>query len=722
MTKNSYRNSDYSVQLCKLLSVTLAVLFSIGLHGEEALPQKVDVELEPYQVKGSAIDNYILEEVESVGPWGDMSLRDTPYTINVITSDLIENVQAFTVEDAFKYSPYANVYISSSRFASNVNLRGYYNNVRMVDGIRLYGSVSNQTLDDKETVQILVGATSFMYGMTGASGAVNYITKRPTLKPYASFTLGNTGGLGGGHLHLDLGGPLVDQVKLGYRLNVVEQDGSTFLEEQDVHRELYSGAVDRHVNDKLYLVFDASYSYTMAKGMQISFSSSTMDYSELDPDDVDMSELWGQKWGLQRDVYKQIGVQAELDLSDNLSVRSALRFNDSLSERLNINSSGITTFDETYSERLYHIGPAKYSGLAGYAYIDFQFKTWGLDHKITTGAYFEDVDGKAPAVRTAITTIPGVFNFDTPIYVDKPDYEIGTDPNRDYRKYSNANFMIGDEISIGDSWVVLGGISHSVIDQKNYNTITEELTSEYDKSKTTPTASVIYKPLNNVSIYATYMEAMNQGGTAPDTYNDHEVTNAGEVMKPMISEQKELGVKATLNKMFLTLTAFRLDQANQYTDPDTYTYVQDGLVVYKGVEFTASGKIMDGLNIVSGYTYTHAETIHNKVNPSLEGKRPNAMAEKIGKIYLEYDLPFLKGFTATGGVFYTGDIMMDSANTDRIDSVTTCDLGFRFSTNIVNRETVFRFNISNLTDKRYWMQYGYMGDPRAYTFSAQVRF
>ena len=82
----------------------------------------------------------------------------------------------------------------------------------------------------------------------------------------------------------------------------------------------------------------------------------------------------------------------------------------------------------------------------------------------------------------------------------------------------------------------------------------------------------------------------------------------------------------------------------------------------------------------------------------------------------------LPGLTLTGGVFFTGNFMNDQANTDQLPSVTTYDIGARYQTTATGRPLTLRFNISNLTNKRYWLAYGYLGDPRYFTASAELKF
>lgn len=212
----------------------------------------------PVPKEGSAEAGYRPDTVSRVGPWGARSIQETPYSISVLSSELIENVQALAVEEIFKYSPYAHVYMPANRLTSNIYLRGFYNNLQTYDGMRIHGV--SQTLEDKERVEVMTGLSGFMYGFSNPAGVVNYALKRAPTAPLAKVTLTNTDG-GANHLHADLGGPLGDTGTMGWRLNLVTQDGETFVDDQKVRKWLISGAFDWRVADNVKLEFDAASYY-----------------------------------------------------------------------------------------------------------------------------------------------------------------------------------------------------------------------------------------------------------------------------------------------------------------------------------------------------------------------------------------------------------------------------------------------------------------------------
>lgn len=669
--------------------------------------------------EGSTQDGYRVKNVSGVGPWGKMKLQDTPYSVNVMSRDMLNNVQANMPTDAFKYNPYTQVYIQSNRIADNINMRGFYNTLRTQDGMRVVGA---ETLEDKEQVEVMTGASGFMYGIGSPSGVVNYVTKRPTYTPLANIQLGNAGG-NSYYLHGDFGGALNDEGTVAYRLNVAGQDGDTYVDYQTVHKYLLSGALDWHVNDDVLLQFDASTYYNKTDGMQVAFAPANgQPLESLDLSKIDSSKLYGQKWGFQRDKVSQMGSRLTWDLRDDLKWRSAIRYSLSEQERLNVNSTNITSFDAPYGESLYHISAAPTHTINTYNYLDWQFSTASIEHTLTSGVSWDSSKSKASPDRTASKTIPGTFSFDHPTYVNKPDYSVGTGAKVDYTDNEYLNFIVSDTVKFNDQWSMLAGVNFTHDDFKTYDLVNGGVKSDYDKQRPTPTAALMFKPIPDVTTYVSYVESLEQGGTAPDTYNGHDVTNAEQMLAPMVSRQYEAGAKATVGGTLLTAAYFYIDKANQYVDPNTYTYVQSGREVHQGMEFTATGKIVPRLTVSGGLTLMNAKVKKDAADTTLEGNRPVAVPNQMGKVLLEYDLPWVHGLTLTGGAFYTGDMWNNPQNTDHIPSATTFDLGARYQTSVSSKLVTFRLNVANITDKRYWLPYGYVSDPRYVTFSTELDF
>jgi iron complex outermembrane receptor protein len=199
-----------------------------------------------------------------------------------------------------------------------------------------------------------------------------------------------------------------------------------------------------------------------------------------------------------------------------------------------------------------------------------------------------------------------------------------------------------------------------------------------------------------------------------------------EYLKPTISEQYEAGVKYDLNGILLTGSVYRIDKANffdEFHDDNTRTRSQDGRQIHKGVEFEAMGKLTPRLTLWGGATWLDATVVKTN-NPAQRGHTPANLPQFLAKMYAEYELPWLPRLYLTGAVYHTGKQSYQDTTTDKLKAFTVGDVGTRYETRIGNVDTVFRLNVANVTNEKYWRRVNWagMGDPRTITFSVSTRF
>ncbi|MCT7608829.1 TonB-dependent receptor domain-containing protein [Aliarcobacter butzleri] len=116
------------------------------------------------------------------------------------------------------------------------------------------------------------------------------------------------------------------------------------------------------------------------------------------------------------------------------------------------------------------------------------------------------------------------------------------------------------------------------------------------------------------------------------------------------------------------------------------------------------------------------KTKENKNNPLLEGKRPQDVADKFAKLYLEYSPFDTMDLAFNSGINYTGSFYGDNLNTDKIPSYTLVDFGARYTTKATTYPLTFRVNVNNAFDRDYWINSNYLGDKRTIHASVQMKF
>ena len=208
------------------------------------------------QRDGTVDEGYKPTTAQTTGPWDTLPIQDTPYQINVMSSDLIENMAVVSTDELYRVNPVIQQTITGRYFVNfdGEVLRGFYQNPftggRFEDGMR--SSVAPPSFEDVERVEVLTGLSGFLYGANHVGGIVNYVTKRPTAEQLANVT---TGWDGNAFLsHLDIGGPLTRNNKVGYRMNLATQNAPAGID--GISRQLGTLALNWQAKKKLLLDFD----------------------------------------------------------------------------------------------------------------------------------------------------------------------------------------------------------------------------------------------------------------------------------------------------------------------------------------------------------------------------------------------------------------------------------------------------------------------------------
>lgn len=672
-------------------------------------PVKVKVKAErdateSLQQEGSASDGYRSTTASSVGALGSKVLLDTPFSISVLPRELIQNVQAQSPDDLYKLNPSTRTNVpQSTGWSPMVSIRGLGTYDTAEDGLRRPYNHAAVT-EDKERVEVLNGLSGFLYGAAAPGGMINYVYKRPTFERLTSITVGNYGG-GQYFLHGDFGGRLDEAGSAGYRLNIVKQDGKTAIDDQKIDRSLISGAIDWQLSDSLLLELNAAYNHYKTEG-----PAAYWYYEVPHGAPPDASKLWSQPW--IRDEFNNTKLMGKLTyrLNDQITLRGAY-MRDYIERPIQDHAMNDVTLDTEYSQIRIRSGKTKDTFDAAQALADITFDTGPVAHKMTVG-YTMYSDKSWSTSYSPNTGWLGPYPLTTPTYVPEAAFPADTTSPYYAGQVRNTNILIGDSISLGKHWSVLLGLNRSRIFTESLDATGAKLQPDYDQSRSSPSLSLAYKPAPWLTTYVSYIEGLEQGGTAPDT-----ASNNGSVMPPMVSKQSEIGIKAQVGGLLLTSALFQIEKAYEYTNGDN-KYTQNGRQNHKGIEFTATGKLLDRWTIVGGATVLNAR-VHGG---DFDGKEPVNVATVLAKLYSEYELAALPGLSLTGGVYRTGRQWADDANTDRLPSYTTVDLGMRYAARLSGRATTLRLSVSNVANKNYWLNSYYVGPPRSVALSAQMQF
>jgi iron complex outermembrane receptor protein len=221
----------------------------------------------------------------------------------------------------------------------------------------------------------------------------------------------------------------------------------------------------------------------------------------------------------------------------------------------------------------------------------------------------------------------------------------------------------------------------------------------YDKNVVTPAFGLVFKPGNNFSLYASYVQGLSQGGRIS--------TDGGYVRNytfaPYKTEQMEAGVKWSTGTFTNTLAVY------QITKPELITFpVAGGLDAadggekrVRGVEWNSFGEIVPGLRVLGGVVYS--DSVQNKTQGGLlDGYTAVGSPKWQANLGGEWDVPGTGGLTLTAGVQATSRQWLTNDHSLKLPGWTVFDLGARYATEVSGRRLVLRVNVDNVGNRNYY--------------------
>jgi iron complex outermembrane receptor protein len=675
--------------------------------------------------------NEKIDAVSTSGPWGNKLVIDTPYSVSVVPQDLIESVVAGDMDQIFKMNPVVQNSAPSTVYGTPyVTIRGFDSQKGVVDGVRLSSTLTGISTEELANVEIMNGLSGFLYGVGNPGGVTNYVLKRPTYVPKLDVRVGNYGKQQW-FAHIDLGGKIDPNGTFAYRLNMSFQDGKTAKKNQNVARTMISGALDWNAAPDLLVQAEAGHTYYRIDGIDSRFyayantARGTLDHW-IEP--LANDKTWTPSWSYLQTKTDRAGANLKWKINDIFSLRAAYIYKRDAQESINIyplyiedTGNGEPGWQSGFASRS---APSYNYAQGAFAYLDSEFATFAIRHRLTIGA-----SGDILRVKRHVTN--SVSGGDSPIFTDPDDLNTWAMPSA-LNSYAwgalykssqskNTNVVIGDDIQFGGKISAMVGVNRSTVETRNLNSAGNS-TSHYKESAYTPTISLVFKPIPRVTTYATYMEGLEQGSTVPDDavlYN-----NPGVIMKPYVSKQYEVGAKyAPTDALLITGAVYRIEKANAFDEQvnGKITRTQDGVEVHQGFEFTATGDVTPNLKVMVGGTVMDLKVTKTST-ASLLGKKPTGVSGTLAKMYLEYSVPPLPGFSVSGGIYHAGKMFKDSANLQKLEGYTIMDIGLHYKTEIDTHPVRFDLNVANVTNESYWATSYSLGIPRNVAFSVKYGF
>lgn len=649
-----------------------------------------------------------------VGAFRDQDPLDVPLTNNVMPRDLLDAQAAQGLYDALKNTAGVTRSQVSGSTYDNLSIRGII--VENRGNYRLNGNLPivnliDIPLEDKEQVEVLKGASSMYYGLVPPSGIVNFVTKRAGPAPVTSLTttLNNHGGI---KAHVDIGRRFGADDSMGLRVNAVTSKEESGIDRFKGDRQLVSLAYDWRATPWANFKVDIEhYRKNVSEQGAITLPAAVNGVITL-PRIPANTTNFAPEWARYDAEATNVLVRGDFALSDDwvLSVESG---------RAN------TQRDRNYTTLINYntqtgAGTANISVLKGQEYTNTnhrveaigRFDTAGIGHELTLGATYNR--------RASAGWLNGSARTPQNLYdpVDIAPVNPTLTQSGFPSEVNDRGLYVFDRVSLGEQWQVLAGLRKTVYRSEASNPSSPVPT--YRADKVTPNVSVMWKPMSNLSVYASALRGLEETGTAPLN-----TTNFGQVLPPAVSKQHEVGVKARLGAVLLQTALFQTDRPLATTINNVYQV--GGETRYRGLEFSASGEIgRDFALVVSGVVLDAEITKVGTANPLELGKTPENTPKNTLSVFGEYRLPMVPGLSLNAGVYHVGKRAVNNANQAWVDGYQTLSLGARYQTRIFDKPVNLQANLDNATNKDYWSTAGNsllgVGAPRTLRLTAKVDF
>jgi iron complex outermembrane receptor protein len=639
--------------------------------------------------EGSAESGYRAEKT-TVGPLGKKKILDTPYVVQSLSSDMIENRQATSFREMVQYLPSAQIEERGGPDVGRPQTRGFQGTVvenNRLDGMNMVATTA-LPMEMFERIDVLNGITGSLYGPANPSGTFDFVLKRPTEEPLRQINLkynyeGNITG------HVDVGDSFGARNQFGYRFNALYGDGEGYVDDSTLRRKMACLSLDWHPFEHTVVEANFSYYRFIKKGFAGGFAVAPT--LEL-PDAMDATRTgYGQEWaGSDLETLTASG-RIKHDFNENW--HAVVGFLDQAARRdFFMVTNTLLDNQGTYRTTVRAQEGGRHDISSYIAYLNGKVHTGWLTHDLSIGS--NGWEWRRIASKTSSNYVLGTSSISDPASYDEPDWNLsGDNYNAGYLR--SASMTLGDTVTFDQHWSVMLSGSHSWIESKtqdkNGNT-----TASQDDNGFSGSASLIYKPRENMSVYFTYADSFQPGETAPAGAD-----NEYETMAPYRSDQYELGFKMNLAQIDFSTALFRIERPFAYTDPDDNVFKVSGNQVNYGLELMASGNITRDLHVYGGMTFLKPK-LKDTGDSDTRDKQVIGVPKFQANILVEYDIRQIKGLSVNCNFHHTGRRPINSENSSWAESYNTIDLGARYTTRLAGKKVTWRVAVNNITDEEYW--------------------
>ena len=645
-------------------------------------------------------------------------IKDTPQSITVIPEQVLDERAMFTLRDALRTVPGISLAAGEAggRQGDNLTLRGFpAGNDIYIDGVRDLGQYSRDTFN-LESVEVLKGPSSVLFGRGSTGGIINQVSKTPKLTPFYEVS-GTVGSGPQGRATLDFNQPFGDAAAL--RLNLMGFKGDTPGRDL-VTSERWGVAPSFGIGLKGPTRLIVSYFYQGDDNLP----DYGLPYLRGGPAKVNTENFYGfPKRDYEHDDVHIGTIRLEHDFNERIKFRSTLRL--ALLDRGSLASIPAIVGTPGPGDPLSTIQVSRTgiqrreldTSVLNATEVVAKFDTWRFKHTLVAG--FDASRENSDVRRYTFTGVPN-----TELVNPNPDASLaamGRVKNFDGTAgATSAGVYAVDEMAITERWKIMGGLRYDLFDADFRNMFLGQKLSRTDEALS-PRAALVFLPTKWQTYYFSYGTSFNPSAEALVLA----LNNAGTA--PEKNETFELGAKWDLldGALGIRTAVFRTYKNNaRTTDPVLGIQVTDGKQRVQGAELEVVGRVLPGWNVWLSYAYLDSRVLDSmdiQNGVPVQGKRLANVPEHSASLWTTYDIT--PQWQVGGGAVF---VDKRYANTDNLNVVPSYVRGDLTAAYRPIKPLELRFNVINVSDERYFdaihPSHVIPGNARTFLLTGTLRF
>ncbi len=623
---------------------------------------------------------------------------DVPQSLSIITAEQITQQGFTSIGDIINYTPGVNT-SQGEGHRDAVVFRGVRSTADFfIDGAR--DDVQYyRPLYNLEQIEILRGPNALLFGRGGTGGILNRVTKKGVIDEVFTSYQAGVNSFGGFDVQVDSN--LATSDNSAVRVNA-------FYESLDNHRDFFDGE---------RFGINPTARFALSADTTLDLSYEYVDHERFIDRGIPTGSD-GRPVAAFQDVVFADPEQNTNELQAHL-FRAALqhRFSDNLKGNFNAFYGDYDKFYQNFYPSGYDQAAAPLQvTLDGYADTTqrenlilsgnfiWETSTGAIGHTIIAGGEFIDTTSDQNRFNSNWNTTDDdneVFAITRPLVLNRGVgvNAFGVSTNNSFADDLNDDTRVGidvrslyvqDEIELSRMLDVVLGARFDSFDIEVFNVPSNDVRSREDE-QISPRAGLVFKPLETVSLYASYSESfLPRSGEQFANIN-----GSNNQLDPDTFANQEVGLKWDFGRgLSFTAAVFEIEQSSPQVadnDPETLDVIDSEVT---GFELQLLGQVNDRWYLSAGYSNLDGEQV-DRSGPT--GLRPRELPEQMFSFWNTYQ--FSEKLGLGFGVTHQDESFIDNSNSAVLPSYTRVDAAAYYD---ISQDFRIQLNVENLTDELYF--------------------